>query len=136
MIIELAALSAEKQLGDIEHFHRSPPGVLAIPSVIMFRQNGQPVARVFAPVATASCARRFETRCSGGSSNHIRPPARAAAEGLLSAARHLAIVLVVRRSDDRPRRVDHAIHAREVTGIVQGDRFAVCRSHSLGGLAD
>ncbi len=31
----------------------------------MFKQNGQAVARVRAPVASASCARRRETRCMG-----------------------------------------------------------------------
>ncbi len=51
----------------------SPSGTPAIPSVIMFKQNGQAVARVRAPVASASSARKTETRCDGASSNHIRP---------------------------------------------------------------
>ena len=55
-------------------FTFSPPCVPAMPSVIMFKQNGQAVARVRAPVASASCARKTETRCAGASSNHIRPP--------------------------------------------------------------
>ena len=55
-------------------FTFSPPGTPAIPSVIMFKQNGQAVARVRAPVESASCARKTETRCDGASSNHIRPP--------------------------------------------------------------
>ena len=36
-------------------FTFSPPCVPAIPSVIMFKQNGQAVASVRAPVAMASC---------------------------------------------------------------------------------
>jgi hypothetical protein len=52
----------------------SPPAVAAIASLIMFKQNGQAVANVWAPVPTASAARKRETRCAGGSSNHIRPP--------------------------------------------------------------
>jgi len=51
-------------------FTFSPPCVPAMPSVIMFKQNGQAVARVRAPVAMASSARKCETRCSGASSNH------------------------------------------------------------------
>jgi hypothetical protein len=52
----------------------SAPGVAATPSVIIFRQNGQPVATVAAPVARASAARCRLTRWSGRSSNHARPP--------------------------------------------------------------
>src|SRR2546428_13357905 len=52
----------------------SPPWVPAIPSVIMFKQNGQAVASERAPVSSASRARIQETRCAGDSSNHIRPP--------------------------------------------------------------
>src|SRR6266705_679728 len=55
-------------------FTFSPPCVPAMPSVIMFKQNGQAVATVRAPVASASCERKWETRCDGASSNHIRPP--------------------------------------------------------------
>ena len=55
-------------------FTFSPPDVPAMPSLIMFRQNGQAVASVFAPLATTSSARRLETRSAGDSSNHIRPP--------------------------------------------------------------
>ena len=55
-------------------FTFSPPCVPAMPSVIMFKQNGQAVASVRAPVAIASCERKTETRCDGASSNHIRPP--------------------------------------------------------------
>ena len=43
-------------------FTFSPPCVPAMPSVIMFKQNGQAVARVRAPVAMASCERKTETR--------------------------------------------------------------------------
>jgi hypothetical protein len=39
-------------------FMFSPPCALAMPSVIMFRQNGQAVATLRAPVASASCARK------------------------------------------------------------------------------
>ena len=55
-------------------FTFSPPCAAAMPSLIMFKQNGQAVARVRAPVATASWERKTETRCEGASSNHIRPP--------------------------------------------------------------
>ena len=41
-------------------FTFSPPGVPAMPSVIMFKQNGQAVASVRAPVAIASCERKTE----------------------------------------------------------------------------
>ncbi len=46
----------------------------ATPSVIIVRQNGQPVATVLAPVPRASAARWVETRCFGSSSIHMRPP--------------------------------------------------------------
>ena len=53
----------------------SGPDVLDVtPSVIMFKQNGHAVAKVRAPVPAASAARTRETRCAGGSSNHMRPP--------------------------------------------------------------
>src|SRR5438093_11192674 len=55
-------------------FTFSPPSVPAMPSVIMFQQNGQAVASVRAPVAIASCERKTETRCDGASSNHIPAP--------------------------------------------------------------
>jgi hypothetical protein len=55
-------------------FTFSPPCAVAIPSLIIFKQNGQAVARVRAPVAMASSERKTETRCDGASSNHIRPP--------------------------------------------------------------
>jgi hypothetical protein len=53
-------------------FTFSPPCVPAMPSVIMFEQNGQALASVRAPVAMASSERKTRTRCDGGSSNHLR----------------------------------------------------------------
>jgi hypothetical protein len=44
------------------------------PSSIIDMQNGQLTASVFAPVATASFARSWFTRWSGGSSTKLMPP--------------------------------------------------------------
>src|SRR5262249_18475358 len=51
-----------------------------------------------------------------------------AAEGLLPAARHFAILRVVSSTDDRSCRIHFSIDARQVTGVMQCDRLAGTRA--------
>src|SRR5206468_6517122 len=51
-----------------------------------------------------------------------------AAEGLLSTARHFAILRVVSSTDDRSCRIHFPVDARQVTRVVQGNRLAVTRA--------
>ena len=118
-------LAAEEQLGDVEHL-----------DVFAALRAGHAVAH---HVQTKRAGRREGLRA--GRDRFLRAqigdalrrwfvephpaPARSAAEGLFPAARHFAKLLVLSRADDRAGRIDFAIHARQVTRVMQGDRLAV-----------
>ena len=107
----------------------SPPGVPAMPSLIMFKQNGQAVASVCAPGRDRFlCTQVGDTLLRRFIEPHPTP-ARAAAKRLFSVARHFAVLLVLGRADYCACRIDLAIHSRQVTRVMQviGSRARVVR---------
>ena len=117
-------LAAEKQLRDVEHLDLFAP-----------RRAGHAVAH---HVQAKRAGRRKRLRASRDRflrtqvgdtllRRFIEPhpaPARAAAKRLFSAARHFPILLVLGRADYCAGRIDLAIHSRQVTRVMQRDRFA------------
>src|SRR5216110_1232549 len=117
-------------------FTFSPPCVPAIPSVIMFKQNGQAVATVRAPVASASCARRQETRCTGDSSNHIRPPPAPQQKVFLPCRGIFAKLRVRSSTNHRAWCINFPVDASQVTRVMQGNRLAGTRAIAQASRSD
>ena len=91
-----------------------------IPSSIITKQNGQPVATTSAPVAIASSLRSMFTFLPVCSSIHIRPPPAPQQNDSGAVAGHLDHP-GADRVDDRAGGDEHVVVAAQVAGVVEGD---------------
>jgi hypothetical protein len=96
--------------------------------VSISRQNGQETATALALVANASWTLLWPTRAGAASSNHIRPPPRAAACGRATLSGHFHQLLVAagkhREFEESSGRLGDASYPSQVTGIMTRN-FAV-----------